>query len=333
MAKTSDPGTKALAFLAEQRLPPTPANYTVAYLHVTGASTELTRRIASITDGGVRLVQDQAEDLAKDFCGVAPPAVRAAGTAATHEDGEHAKTEARIRHQLLRIADVAATSGRATSEFADDLRRGLQSIDGEGLTAVVTAMIDRATRAEQELARTNGELGQIRQELETVRGDANRDELTGLYNRRALEAHLADTIGDKPRAIAFCDVDHFKSVNDRFGHGVGDRVLKQVATILQKTCSDHFVARWGGEEFVVCFYGLDAARGAALIDRARADMATRDMKLRENQQPLGQITFSAGVSDVPGHEQAIADADRLLYEAKNSGRNRVLFDRAARRAA
>lgn len=116
-------------------------------------------------------------------------------------------------------------------------------------------------------------------------------------------------------------------VNDEFGHGVGDRVLKAIAATLTRECEGHLVARWGGEEFVVLFEGssLDAARQTLGV--ARAAVAERRFRLRDTDRPLGAITLSAGLVVVaPG--MSLADvarqADALLYQAKQAGRNRVV---------
>src|SRR5690606_2462680 len=101
--------------------------------------------------------------------------------------------------------------------------------------------------------------------------------------------------------VALCDVDHFKSVNDRFGHAVGDRVLKAIAEALSQTCGNHLVTRYGGEEFALIFTGIDGEAARIILDTARVTVQTKHYRLRENDAPLGEITFSAGISSAkPG---------------------------------
>ena len=124
--------------------------------------------------------------------------------------------------------------------------------------------------------------------------------------------------------VAVCDVDHFKSVNDRFGHAVGDRVLKAIADALSQTCRGHVVTRYGGEEFAILFTGVSLEKARQVLDAARTTVQAKRYKLRDTDAPLGEITFSAGLTPVvPGemHQTAFHRADRLLYAAKSAGRN------------
>jgi diguanylate cyclase (GGDEF)-like protein len=153
------------------------------------------------------------------------------------------------------------------------------------------------------------------------------DALTGLNNRRAfferLESSLAGK-GGRPLALAMVDIDHFKSVNDRFGHPGGDEALRAVATALQGMVrtGDH-VARIGGEEFAILIDGLDLADAGMVCEQVRARIAEVPIEL--GGEMLG-VTLSLGVATrQPGEsgDALVARADRALYEAKSNGRNRV----------
>jgi diguanylate cyclase (GGDEF)-like protein/PAS domain S-box-containing protein len=156
------------------------------------------------------------------------------------------------------------------------------------------------------------------------------DALTGVANRHGAEVALATTLAaaaraGQPLSVAIIDVDHFKQVNDRHGHGVGDVVLRQIAGVLigEARGSDTIV-RWGGEEFVALLPGT--IEGAvAFCERVRAVVETLST-------PAGALTVSAGVSlFAPGAslDAAVARADVQLYEAKRAGRNRVCAAGAA----
>jgi diguanylate cyclase len=130
--------------------------------------------------------------------------------------------------------------------------------------------------------------------------------------------------------VAICDVDKFTSDNDRFGHAVGDRVLKAIAEALRVGCDEHLVARFGGEEFVVMFTGLTPADALSTLEGARAAVAAKRYRLRETDAPLGAVTFSAGLTQVAPEDtigSAMGRADRLLYAAKEDGRNCIQSDR------
>jgi diguanylate cyclase len=135
--------------------------------------------------------------------------------------------------------------------------------------------------------------------------------------------------------IAVCDVDHFKSVNDRFGHAVGDRVLKAIAEALSQSCVGHLVTRYGGEEFAILFSGITLERARETLETARVFVQAKRYKLRDSDEPLGEITFSAGltpVADGEMHQSAFHRADRLLYDAKSAGRNCVQLGAAPARS-
>ncbi|HBM05807.1 MAG TPA: GGDEF domain-containing protein, partial [Erythrobacter sp.] len=124
------------------------------------------------------------------------------------------------------------------------------------------------------------------------------------------------------------DIDNFKSVNDRYGHGVGDRVIKLVASTLEDACAPQFVGRWGGEEFIVVMPSSDLAAVVKRLNQARATLADTEFKLRETDEPMGLISFSGGVALAVGagdaNAAALRQADKALYRAKAAGRNCIL---------
>jgi len=159
------------------------------------------------------------------------------------------------------------------------------------------------------------------------------DGLTGLYNRHYLNAHLDNLVrqslnNNKPLSLLIMDMDHFKLVNDNYGHDIGDQVLKQLADIIVKTIrSADLAARFGGEEFVVFMPETDMEQARALAERIRKTIEATPMKVTHE---VGQIkkTVSVGVAflnEMGDSGQAILKrADEALYKAKNGGRNRVI---------
>ena len=172
----------------------------------------------------------------------------------------------------------------------------------------------------------------LKSSLENARRAAEHDHLTGLPNRRAFEGVLREEVklaqdNGETLSVAFCDIDHFKHVNDTHGHETGDRVLKFVAGLLAKVSNDHcHVARHGGEEFVMLFRGKTAAEACEAVDAVREDLSTRSLVNRTNGERMERVSFSAGVANVLAYEDprsALKAADRALYLAKEHGRNRV----------
>jgi diguanylate cyclase (GGDEF)-like protein len=169
------------------------------------------------------------------------------------------------------------------------------------------------------------------------------DELTQIGNRRALLAALK-TAGSH-YSLAMIDADHFKKINDRFGHDLGDQALKVIANCISKPDGAR-AFRYGGEEFCLLFKGKSRQQVAASLEQVRQaianyDMVIRDKKHRPSNQTMGQkkrgaskrhsnlrLTVSVGVvdsSDGGSFEQLIKLADRALYKAKAAGRNQLAF--------
>ena len=161
---------------------------------------------------------------------------------------------------------------------------------------------------------------------QALRHAATRDTLTGLFNRRHGEqlldkAHLKALRHGTHLSLLVCDIDHFKQINDRFGHPAGDRALGAVAGILQQAVrSSDAVIRWGGEEFVILLDECPQAPAIELGERVRARVGAHQ------DAEVGQITISIGLATHEAGEtiaQLIGRADAALYEAKRTGRNRL----------
>ena len=159
------------------------------------------------------------------------------------------------------------------------------------------------------------------------------DELTGLYNRRYVIAHLNELLARMPEggtatAVMIFDIDHFKQVNDRFGHPAGDCVLRELAErTLRQVRSVDLVARVGGEEFVVVMPKTNLAGAAVVADRLRLAVADQPFPLNADGESL-PVTISIGVAITADNgeslEALLKRADDALYAAKNGGRNRVV---------
>jgi len=163
------------------------------------------------------------------------------------------------------------------------------------------------------------------------------DALTGLYNRRYMESHLATLVEQataraKPLSLLIVDIDHFKSINDNFGHDAGDDVLREFAIRLRKSIRGIDLAcRYGGEEFVVAMPDTDKAVAAAVAERIRRRIASEPFAINGGEGAV-TVTISIGLAALAGGEEGVAPilkrADQALYRAKRDGRNRVVADAA-----
>lgn len=163
------------------------------------------------------------------------------------------------------------------------------------------------------------------------------DVLTGLYNRRYLQHRLVDELARarrdrRPLACVMLDVDHFKPVNDRWGHPTGDRVLAQIAHVIREECRESDIPiRFGGEEFAVLLPGADVQEASKVAERIRKELEASDLVLPGGNSL--RLTISAGVSHArPSKadqelktlgDRLVAEADVQLYRAKSRGRNCV----------
>ena len=167
---------------------------------------------------------------------------------------------------------------------------------------------------------------------ETLQEQSIRDPLTGLHNRRYLEDSLIRELArakrkTQPLSIILLDIDHFKRINDTFGHGAGDMVLRRLGLVLQAYVRESDIAcRVGGEEF-----SLLLPEGPLQIATQRAEdirKAVNELTLKHEDQDLGTVTVSLGVATFPDHgttaDALIRAADQVLYDAKHKGRNRVV---------
>ena len=191
----------------------------------------------------------------------------------------------------------------------------------------IKALQDEVQQRERDLARANSELHQM----------VVTDGLTGLFNRRHLEERLREMFEHsarlhEPLSCVMVDLDHFKAINDRYGHQVGDAVLKQLAMLLRRVAREmDRVGRYGGEEFMVILPGTVLDAGVTFAERARQEVA--DHVFTFDGGTL-RATMSCGVAAWPHpriaeRQELVKAADDALYVAKALGRNRVVrFDSA-----
>lgn len=253
----------------------------------------------------------------------------------------------RLESNIEAFDRTSTAAKTAASEYGDALSAHVDGLEemkpasapvdtGElvhELVSIARTMLERTASLEKDMARSMLETRALRRSLEQARRSAEEDHLTGLPNRRAFEHRFnsefasARDAGDQ-LAVAFCDIDNFKRINDEHGHEAGDRVLRNVASALTRISDDRcHVARHGGEEFVVLLRGRSLHQAWELLDDARAALAERRMVNRASDMPIGKVTFSAGIADVfsfADSRAALRAADKALYRAKAEGRNRVM---------
>ena len=185
----------------------------------------------------------------------------------------------------------------------------------------------------------------MEKDIAALRAITKKDGLTGLHNRRSLDAFLADTLINKntmqPIQVLLLDLDHFKNINDAYGHIIGDYVLQAVADILKQPGKQYdnkedliyFPARFGGEEFAICLSGFELEKAVEIGEKIRKAVQNMNLTIEDNDGKLVEInlSISMGIAQSgPLSDDPISDilkrADKALYKAKNNGRNLLEID-------
>ena len=234
--------------------------------------------------------------------------------------------------EAARPLDRVLTTGRPLAEQVKVRREGGPGTDAEWVDVEVQVFpLTDPTGAVRGVAEIYRNLNRKRhrpQEFKDLRRAATRDALTGVANRGELETRLARALREsredgRPLAVMFLDLDHFKTVNDTWGHAVGDEVLKHLTALLKAECySGETVGRYGGEEFVVVCPQTDLEAARQRADRLRRVIA--DTKVNGRTQPRPTASFGvAAAEDGDTVESLVQRADAGLYQSKETGRNKV----------
>jgi diguanylate cyclase (GGDEF)-like protein len=280
-----------------------------------GKAAWLAERVAAIWEGG---------DLAQS---------RVAAVEAALRIGLSEKALTEVLKQIPELVAVAAGaldrdagSQKSYEALLVDINRGLVELTHsyESVVRQLEILLEEKDELTKKLADAN-------ERLELL---AHTDPLTGLANKRSLEQALVRDLARADRdktclSVVVADVDHFKQVNDRYGHAIGDVVLQRVAKLLSSTLrTGDLATRFGGEEFVLILPGTNAFGAKLAAERIRRAVSQVEF---EGPQGKFQITISFGVTSVVGpgcsgmSKQVFKEADEALYAAKSGGRNRVII--------
>jgi diguanylate cyclase len=240
--------------------------------------------------------------------------------------GEMSESTGGYRRKIERYTEILSST-----EDLPTLNQVLQDIlaDTRSLHLDMIRSHDELVAARQQVEAAEARIRQLEAELEQVSDLVYQDYLTGALNRRGLEDAFAREFARSerhgtPLSIALLDVDHFKRLNDTYGHEAGDQALRHLAQVIKAILRpSDTVARYGGEEFVILFPDTTLEEAVKIMTRLQREL-TKRFFLHDNQRIL--ITFSAGVAQREGRESAdslLSRADEALYRAKQAGRNRV----------
>ncbi|KOO15676.1 diguanylate cyclase [Vibrio xuii] len=322
---------KAVPLMMKHHVAATPANYALWYTYVDNVIPQLNRELDGVIEN----------------YGVCPPAAgeqlynnHIASRAETDMHDLRANIEILVNEVASSVSDTLTDTSQF-SKMIDKSFDSLERVEDESMSleevmkvirqlVVESREIRHSTRfLNSQLENATNEIQQLKSQLAEVQQDALFDSLTSLYNRRAFDGDLNTLCrSEQKMCLILADIDHFKSFNDTYGHLFGDTVIKAIARRIQLSCRDGIHAyRFGGEEFALIVPNKSLRIARQFAESLRRAIEKLSIKDRRTSEQVGNTTISLGVAELQPGEPAdalIERADKLLYEAKELGRNRVM---------
>ena len=322
---------KVIPLMGKYSVPVTPINYAVWYTYVTESNSEVTKRLNKAINESKLIAQTETQNIYNDCI-----------------EQKHTIDSEKVRRHLeamlLEIASNFEDTINNTQDFSKIIDEHLNRFERQGdpnltmkeamllIQNLITGsdLIKKTTKTFiTQLEKTRQQITTLQNELHKARSEAIHDALTGLFNRRAFELESAELNEQKmPYSIVMFDIDHFKNVNDSYGHSFGDLVVKAVAQTALKTFpkSCH-VYRLGGDEFVVILKNTTIGPAVRLANSCRQNTMRINIRTIHNNEVVSSIRTSFGVAQWNGRTsfaETLERADQMLYKAKAQGRNRVM---------
>ncbi|MFT4810065.1 MAG: diguanylate cyclase [Paraglaciecola sp.] len=321
---------QTIPLLLKHKISAIPTNYALWYTYVSNQSPELKTAIDHVLDNKMKFSETKTKELYRNYV-------------AESEEISAWELRQSVEAMLIELSQSLQDTRSETTSFKETMDNcvdDLAKVEKEGLSIEeVMTFVRNLVKDTQNIRRStisfNAALIDAQTEIEGLRGqleksqqDALYDALTGLCNRRYFDEELATQSLKSDLCLMIIDLDHFKKINDNYGHVMGDLVLKAAAKKLQSTCRDGAqVFRFGGEEFAIIVPNSNFAKARSMAESMRKAIEKIGVKDKRTGEVLGDITASIGVAELTKSMNPLAlieKADKQLYEAKRLGRNRVM---------
>jgi diguanylate cyclase len=329
---------KVIPFLSQKGIPLTPKNYRIWFEYFSGVMPDIKEILDDMLKMGIPFTSEKNEELYVRFferdIEKENAEKRLSEIAASEDIGK------KIEDSIVKTIKDIFLSSESVGSYKETLHqhfKGMADVKNiDEIRSIVSSLIKETAetiksneKTKEKLQNTVKELEEARKSLHEVQAEARTDSLTGLNNRLAFDEKIKEEMErfnryKIPCSIAMIDIDHFKSLNDTYGHIVGDRALVHVSKELAKNLRKiDFVARYGGEEFAVILPSTAIKDAIIVIEKIRQEIFDTDFLVKDKSV---EITVSGGVKEF-GEGDTISHvtekADEALYLAKNSGRNQV----------
>lgn len=320
--------------LGGEALAPTPPNYELWATYRSGAFPDLNREIEQRLGAGEKITPALCENLFERYF------------TPTQSFEQLVQTGESIAHELASALAHLRQAGASAGGYAGQLESAASDMEAatelsslrslvRGLVSETRAVAARNRTLEGQIETSSLQMETLQQNVRQATLEAVTDSLTGLANRRHFDRLLARQIREAEEAeeslcLIMCDIDHFKRINDTWGHPVGDQVIRYVASTLRVGApADALAARYGGEEYALLLPKTRLAEAQAIAEELCQRVRARTLSRKASGDLIGVITISVGVASFnvgEGGESLVRRADACLYDAKKTGRNRVVSE-------
>lgn len=321
---------QTIPLMLKHKIPAIPTNYALWYTYVANESPELKTAMDYVLDNKMPLSQVKTNEFYRRYL-------------AETEEVSAWELRQSVEAMLIELSQSLNDTRSETTNFKETMDTcvdDLAKVEKEGLSVEeVMVLVRNLVKDTQNIRRStisfNAALSDAQKEIAVLRGqleqsqqEALYDALTGLCNRRYFDEELATQSLSPNLCLMLVDLDHFKKINDNYGHVMGDLVLKATAKKLQGTCRDGAQAfRFGGEEFAIIVPNTSFAKARGMAESMRKAIEKIGVKDKRTGEILGDIAASIGIAELKEGMNPLAlieAADKQLYEAKRLGRNRVM---------